>query len=95
MPAPDGMGALGGSASSSFVRRGGATVAGRPCTEWQTRDTDGHPAVVCITEDGVLLRAGTADQVRVSAVAVRYEPQDAAAFQIPADYVHHAPAGRQ
>jgi hypothetical protein len=91
MPAPDGVGVIGGKAAGSFVRRGEATVAGRSCTEWQTLDTDGHPAVVCITEDGVLLRAGTADEVRVSAVAVRYEPQDAAAFQIPADYVRHAP----
>lgn len=91
MPAPDGVGVIGGAAATSFVRRGEATVAGRPCTEWQTLDTEARPAVVCITEDGVLLRAGTADQVRVSAVAVRYEPQDPAAFQIPTDYVRHAP----
>ena len=35
-------------------------MAGRACTEWQTQDREAHPAVVCITGDGVLLRAGTA-----------------------------------
>ena len=65
-------------------------MAGQACTEWQTQDREARPALVCITEDGVLLRAGTADQVRVSAVAVRYAPQDPAAFRVPADYVRHS-----
>ncbi len=30
--------AVGGSAATSFVRRGEAAVAGRVCTEWQTLD---------------------------------------------------------
>ena len=47
-----------------FVRGSEATVAGRVFIEWQTLDLEAHPAVVCITNDGVLLRAGTADQVR-------------------------------
>jgi hypothetical protein len=81
---------IGGAAPSSFVRRGQATVAGQTCTEWQTQDREARPALVCITEDGVLLRAGTTDQVRVSAVAVRYAPQDPAAFRVPADYARHS-----
>ena len=72
--------------------RGAATVAGQTCTEWRTLDREAHPAVVCITSDGVLLRAGTADQVRVSAVSVLYAPQDPAAFRVPADYARHAPS---
>jgi hypothetical protein len=92
MAAPDNMAdPVGALAATAFVRRGEATVAGRPCLEWQTLDRGAHPAVVCITDDGVLLRAGTEEQVRVSAVSVQYAPQDPAAFQIPADYVRHTP----
>ena len=39
MAAPDNMANMvGGGAATSFVRRGGATVAGRICTEWQMLD---------------------------------------------------------
>ena len=93
MAAPDSLdGMIGGAAASEFVRGGVATVAGLTCTEWQTLDREARPAVVCITNDGVLLRAGTADQVRVSAVAVVYAPQDPAAFRVPADYARHSPS---
>ena len=92
MAAPDSMtDVMGGEAATAFVRRGEATVAGRPCVEWQTLDRGAHPALVCITEDGVLLRAGTTQLARVSAVSVRYAPQDPAAFRVPADYVRHSP----
>jgi hypothetical protein len=92
MAAPDNLdGMIGGQATNGFARGGTATVAGQTCTEWRTLDLEAHPAVVCITSDGVLLRAGTADQVRVSAVSVLYAPQDPAAFRIPADYARHAP----
>ena len=83
---------IGGETHAIFVRRGEATVAGQACTEWQTLDHEAHPTLVCITEDGVLLRAGTTDQVRVSAVSVRYAPQDPAAFRVPPDYARHSPA---
>jgi hypothetical protein len=93
MAAPDNLdGVIGGEAASRFVRGGASTVAGQTCTEWRTLDREAHPAVVCITDDGVLLRAGTADQVRVSAVSVLYAPQDPAAFRVPADYARHAPS---
>jgi hypothetical protein len=81
----------GGSATASFVRRGEATVAGRVCTEWQTRDCAGRPALVCITGDGVLLRAGTSEQVQVSAISVEFAPQHSALFRVPSDYVRLAP----
>jgi len=95
MTAPDSMAgnAAGGGTAVSFVRRGEAMVAGERCTEWQTQDRDAHEALVCVTADGVLLRAGSADQVRVSAVSVRYAPQDPAAFRVPADYAHQVPDG--
>ena len=84
---------LGGRPSAAtYTRRGQATVAGRPCTEWQTQDREAHPALICITPDGVMLRAGTPEEVRVSAVSVQYAPQDPAAFRIPPDYARR-PAG--
>ena len=92
MAAPDSMAnAIGGATATGFVRRGEATVAGRACVEWQTQDRATHPALVCITDDGVLLRAGTAEQVRVSAISVQYAPQDPAAFLVPADYARLTP----
>ncbi|HEY2618242.1 MAG TPA: hypothetical protein VGI78_12950 [Acetobacteraceae bacterium] len=92
MAAPASMAdAVGGAASTGFVRRGEAMVAGRSCVEWQTQDRAAHPALVCITDDGVLLRAGTAEQVRVSAVSVDYAPQDPTAFRVPTDYARLTP----
>jgi hypothetical protein len=91
MAAPDSMAdMIGGRLTASYVRRGVATVAGRACTEWQTQDRESRVAVVCITDDGVLLRAGTPEQVRVSAVSVQYAPQDAAAFRVPSDYTRRS-----
>lgn len=91
MAAPDKLaGMVDGGAAKTFVRRGEATVAGVPCTNWQTLDRDTQPALVCITDDGVLLRAAIADQVQVSAVSVRYAPQDPAIFLIPPDYERHS-----
>ncbi|HET7884085.1 MAG TPA: hypothetical protein VFL55_24575 [Acetobacteraceae bacterium] len=92
MTAPDGMAGLAGAGTTmSFVRRGEATVAGEHCTEWQTQDRDSHPALVCVTSDGVLLRAGSEGQVRVSAVSVHYAPQDPGAFRVPSDYARQTP----
>lgn len=92
MAAPNStVGMIGSETHTTFVRHGEATVAGQACTEWQTLDQEAHPTLVCITEDGVLLRAGTADQVRVSAVSVRYAPQDPATFRVPADYARQTP----
>ena len=69
MAAPDNAAdTIGGRTAAGFVRGGEAKVAGQACTEWQTRDREANPVLVCITADGVLLRAGTTDQVRVSAV---------------------------
>lgn len=93
MAAPDSMAdVIGGKLTTSYQRRGQATVAGRSCTEWQTQDREARAALVCITDDGVLLRAGTPQQVRVNAVSVQYTPQDPAAFRVPADYARR-PAG--
>jgi hypothetical protein len=92
MAAPDSVAAMtGAKLTTSYVRHGEAVVAGHGCTEWQTLDRDAHPVIACITGDGVLLRAGTADQVRVSAVSVRYAQQDPDLFRVPDDYARRAP----
>lgn len=91
MVAPDSMAGMIAGKPGAFARRGETTVAGRACTEWQTQDRDAHPVVVCITDDGVLLRASSAAQVRVSAVSVHYAPQDPQEFRIPPDYVRRVP----
>ena len=91
MAAPDSMTEMIAGKPGAFARRGETTVAGRACTEWQTQDRDAHPVVVCITDDGVLLRASSAAQVRVSAVSVHYAPQDPQEFRIPPDYVRRVP----
>ncbi len=78
--------APGVSRSAEFSRRDSATVAGLPCTDWQTRDTGGRPRTVCLTDDGVLLRAKSGDQVLVQAVRVAYGPIDPAVFTPPPGY---------
>ena len=67
-------------------------VAGLPCTNWQTPDNRGQPAVLCLTADGVMLRASSGDQVLVEARSVTYGPQDSAAFAAPAGFRRIAPA---
>ncbi len=92
MAAPDSANSITGAPStSSYTRIGQGVVAGHTCTEWQTLDRQGHAALVCITDDGVLLRAGTPDAVRVSAISVQYGPQETNAFQVPADYTRVPP----
>lgn len=91
MPAPHGrVEGVPGGQRGGYARRGDAVVADIPCTEWDTLDRDARPATVCITADGVLLRASLAGRTLVSAIAVRYGPQDPVAFRAPAGYVHHS-----
>lgn len=76
---------------STFRRQGESQVAGLTCTEWQTVDTAGAPALACITADGVLLRAVAGGRVLVEATSVQYRPQDPVTFQVPAGYTRVAP----
>jgi hypothetical protein len=72
--------------ASGFERAGTATVAGLACTDWRTADSGGQATTVCLTADGVLLRARRDDVVLVQARAVTYAPLDPSTFAIPADY---------
>jgi hypothetical protein len=73
-------------AGTPFQRRGADTVAGQPCTEWQTADVTGAPTLACITDDGVLLRASAAGRVLVEALHLSYAAPDPSVFRIPEDY---------
>ncbi|HEX3399566.1 MAG TPA: hypothetical protein VHT74_04480 [Acetobacteraceae bacterium] len=96
MAAPEGVAGMAGNpGEGTYVRRGEDTVAGQACTEWETLDHDRRKASVCITADGVLLRASTAGQAQVSAISVQYAPQDPAVFQIPPDYLRRSAEPRQ
>jgi hypothetical protein len=81
----------GAASGGVFIRRGAAEVAGLACTQWATIDNGGKPALVCLTDDGVLLRAAGDGRVLALATEVRYAPLDAAVFRIPSDYQRISP----
>ena len=70
----------------NFTRRGQDTVAGIACAEWTTVDAAGEPTDVCITADGVLLRALAAGRVLLMATSVRYDSQPPEVFALPDGY---------
>ena len=70
-------------AAGAYGRIGDRVVAGMPCTDWSTPDGAGTPSVVCLTDDGVMLRASQNGRVLLQAVRVTYAPQPAAVFAVP------------
>ncbi len=78
--------APGVSRTAQFTRVDQDNVAGLPCTDWRTQDLQGRPSTVCLTGDGVLLRAKSGDTVLVQATHVVYGPVDPSVFTPPADY---------
>lgn len=96
MAIPDNVaGVMSDKGAGGYVRHGNATVAGLGCTEWQTLDRQSQPVLVCLTTDGVLLRAGTLEQTLVNAVSVTYAPQDPDLFRVPPGYTVHAAGAAQ
>ena len=71
---------------NDYVKRGEDVVAGLPCVDWQTRDATGGITIVCLTADGVMLRAIVGQSALVQATSVTFGPLDAALFAIPAGY---------
>ena len=69
--------------SASYTRRGEASVAGLACTLWVTRAASGEGTEVCMTDDGVLLRAVAAGRILLEATKVRYATQEPGVFAIP------------
>ena len=81
----------GGASGGNFTPAGSDTVAGLACSEWSTRDASGQPTVVCLTPDGVLLRATSGNHVLVEATAVSYGAMDPALFDPPAGFKRLSP----
>lgn len=71
-----------------FTRRGTATVAGYSCNIYDAQ-TERHSGQVCITDDGVMLRARSNDSNEggnLEATKVVYGSQEASLFMPPAGY---------
>jgi hypothetical protein len=69
----------------SFQKVGVDRVAGLGCTDYVAA-INGHTGRVCLTDDGVLLRARIEDSDRrpaLDAVSVTYAPQDSELFEVP------------
>jgi hypothetical protein len=77
---------LPGAGAGGFTRAGQASVAGLDCTEWLTRDNSGQDSRICVTGDGVLLRASAGERVLLQARQVTFAAQPAAVFRPPSDY---------
>jgi hypothetical protein len=75
-------------AATGATRQGEDRVAGLACTDWAMTDAVGESMTVCLTPDGVLLRARTATRTLLTATNVRYGPVDPEAYVLPADYTH-------
>jgi hypothetical protein len=73
--------------NARFTREGTDRVANTPCTIWRIQDGQ-ESGRVCLTADGVTLRAEDARQPgnRLEATAIAYGPQEASRFQRPAGY---------
>lgn len=87
-PADPGMVAMFQATNTAFRKTGSDTVAGVPCTTYDATFND-HSGEVCLTSDGVLLRARSADPERhreLEAVKVRYGDQPDDLFEVPAGY---------
>ena len=99
MAAPDNVTGMPDDAAADAVRRGTDTVAGLACTEWDMTDAAGEAARLCLTIDGVLLRARSGGRTLLRAETVQYGPLDAELFRVPAGYTRRwrgpQPAGPQ
>ena len=70
----------------ALLRRGGeAVVAGLACTDWSWTE-DGETHTICTTADGVMLRLVVDGQTIIEARSVKYAPQKADLFRVPANY---------
>jgi hypothetical protein len=76
-------------AFSNIKRAGSATVAGVSCTVWSVHSEDGD-GDICVTSDGVLLRARGKDKSGNSSVMqatkVDYHALPSSEFEVPAGY---------
>lgn len=80
-----------GLSGARYTRRNADRVSGVPCTDWETTDSEGNVVLICLTEDGVMLRAAQGARVLVIAAELRHQPQAAPVFQVPENYRRLAP----
>ncbi|EHH69045.1 hypothetical protein [Gluconobacter morbifer] len=73
-------------ALGSWKKLGGSTVAGLPCTVWESADTEKQPTDFCYTDDGLMLRASHGGRLIVQALSVSHAQQPAALFDPPPGY---------
>ncbi len=84
---------LPGAAAGAYTRQDDADIAGLRCTNWLTADAGGHETTLCLTADGVMLRASQGSHPLLQALSVQYGPQDPAAF-VPPDGFRHVEGGK-
>jgi hypothetical protein len=68
---------------ASFKKRGSASLAGIPCTNWDYVTARGN-GTVCVTDDGVMLRVEALSGNGLEATNVSFAPQQVAWFTPPA-----------
>jgi hypothetical protein len=75
-------------AKMSFAGLGKATVAGMPCTDWRVTNGSTSGGSVCVTDDGVVLRATREQPAKgeIQALQVTYGPTPADLFVPPAGF---------
>jgi hypothetical protein len=87
-PADPGMIAMFKATNASFKKIGSDTIAGLACTIYDATFNE-HSGQVCLTNDGVMLRARSDDpdrQRELEAVSVSYGDQAGDLFEVPAGY---------
>jgi hypothetical protein len=67
------------------ARGADVVVAGLPCTDWSWTQ-DGEKHTVCAAADGIILRLVVDGQTFIEARSVKYGPQNANLFRMPANY---------
>jgi len=84
-----------GLGAARYTRRNAGRVSGVSCTNWETTDSEGHVVLICLTEDGVMLRVArhtaAGDHVLSLATELHHTPQAAPVFGVPQDYRRLAP----
>ena len=93
--APENVTGMPDSAAAAAVRGGTDEVAGLACTDWDMADAAGEVARLCLTDDGVLLRARAGGRTLLSAETVVTGPLDADLFQVPANFAKKSLGPRQ
>ena len=69
--------------TATATRTGSCSVAGQQGGEWTRTDDDGSTNTVCVTHDGILLRAAEGDRTVWETTRVERGPQSADLFTLP------------